>query len=444
MQITNTLSGKKEQFVPADPHNVSMYVCGITPYDFAHVGHARVYITFDVLYRLLTFLGYNVTYCRNYTDIDDKLLNKAEKEFGDQMKYKEVAQKYIDAYQKNMQQLNCRMPSIEPRVTTTIPQIIDFVQELINKGCAYIVDGDVYYSVRSFPDYGKLSKRNIEDLQAGARVEINEKKHDALDFALWKGEEQGTFWKSPWGWGRPGWHIECSAMSSHFLAPHIDIHGGGMDLIFPHHENEIAQSEGLHGKPFARYWIHNAFVRINKEKMSKSLGNFFTIQDVLKEFDPMVIRFYILNHNYNIPLDFSFDDIKAYEKTYKRLCSELAPTDNLPLTDNQTIKHNEHVNHMLAFLEDDLNIAGMFGYLFKNSNEIKKDAQHRAAIALFLQQVLGLTLAPIAEKTVTITQEMQQLIDEREQARVVKDWKKSDALRDRLRELGYEVQDKKK
>jgi len=306
LEVTNTLSGKKEQFIPINPPQVKMYVCGITPYDYAHIGHGRVYVTFDILFRLLTYLDYKVTYCRNFTDIDDKLLNRAQNELNDKMRYQEIADRYINSFHEDMKLLNCLPPDFEPKVTQTIPEIINFIQGLMDKGFAYRTNGDIYYDVCKLPDYGKLSKRHLEDLKCGARVEIDESKKNPFDFALWKSESEGTFWKSPWGWGRPGWHIECSAMALKFLGQHIDIHGGGMDLIFPHHENEIAQSEGLFGPPFAKYWIHNAFVRINKEKMSKSLGNFFTLKDVFAKFDPMVIRFFYINHNYNIPIDFFF------------------------------------------------------------------------------------------------------------------------------------------
>ncbi len=281
LYLTNSLTGKKEEFKPITPGHVLMYVCGVTPYDKAHVGHGRCYITFDVLFRLLTFLGYKVSYCRNFTDIDDKILNKAEKEFGDRQRYKDISARYIASYHADMQKINCLPPTFEPRVTETIQPIIDFIAGLIQEGKAYAVDGDVYFRINAFPEYGKLSKHKLQDLHAGVRVELNSKKEHPLDFALWKAEPDGTFWKSPWGYGRPGWHIECSAMASKYLAQHIDIHAGGLDLMFPHHENEIAQSEALQGAPFARYWVHNGFVQVNNEKMSKSLGNFFMLEDVL-------------------------------------------------------------------------------------------------------------------------------------------------------------------
>ncbi len=442
LQLTNTLTRKKEKFVPIKPKETSMYVCGVTPYDEAHIGHGRCYVTFDLLYRLLKFLGYNVSYARNFTDIDDKLLNRAEKELGDRLRYQEIAEKYMKSFDADMRALNCLAPDFQPRATQTIDAMIDLIQQLIAKGHAYVADGDVYYAVRSFPEYGKLSKRNIEDLKVGARVEVNEKKRDPLDFALWKAEAEGTFWKSPWGYGRPGWHIECSAMSTTLLAPHIDIHGGGMDLIFPHHENEIAQSEGVYGANFANYWLHNAFVRINQEKMSKSLGNFFTIKDVLKEFDPMVIRFYYLNHNYNIPLDFSQDGLKAAEKSYKKLVRAFEDIETSSIKSEQ-ISSSPIVEKMLDFLCDDLNTAGVFGVLFEHLDYLKEHKEEAAMVKKFLIDVLGLTLVPIKEETIEITPEIQILIDQREAARAAKDWAKADQLRDQLIVLGVELKDKK-
>lgn len=438
--LSNTVTGKKEPFVPLEKGAVNLYVCGITPYDYAHIGHGRVYVTFDVLLRLLRLVEGRVRYCRNFTDIDDKLLNRAQKELGSKFRYQEVAQKYIDAYHEDVARLGCLVPDVEPRVTGTIPGIIQFIEELITKGYAYEVDGDVYYRVSRFPSYGKLSKRNLDDLLVGARVEVNDKKENPLDFALWKGEVEETFWQSPWGWGRPGWHIECSAMAAEHLAPHIDIHGGGMDLIFPHHENEIAQSEGLYGGTFAKFWLHNAFVRINEEKMSKSLGNFFTLRDVFSQFDPMVVRFYYLQHHYRSPLDFSFDDVQAAEKAYRKLCRAFAggtcPAD---LTDEHVVE-SPLFRRLLQFVSDDLNTVGALGVIFENLADMQEE---QCAVKLFIQKILGLSLEPLPEKTVDITPEIQELIDQREAARVQKDWATADALRKQLGDLGYDVRDKK-
>jgi cysteinyl-tRNA synthetase len=440
--ITNTLSGKKELFTPLKSKKIALYVCGITPYDYAHLGHGRVYVTFDVLYRLLLFLGYEVAYVRNFTDIDDKLLVKAEKEFGDRLAYKKIADTYIASFQRDMQALNCLPPTYEPRVTEHMKEIIAFISGLIDAGKAYVAHGDVYFHIPNFPDYGKLSKQKLEDLRAGARVEVNDLKKDPLDFALWKGEAVGQFWKSPWGWGRPGWHIECSALATRYLGKQIDIHAGGQDLIFPHHENEIAQSEGLTGTPFASYWMHNAFVRVNQEKMSKSLGNFFTLRDIFVHADPIAIRYYILAHHYRAPLDFSLVDLSATQKSYQRLarvfdevhCQELTPRE---------IRESAIVQKMLEFLCDDLNTPGMFGVLFDHLDEIKNDISKLCPVKLFLQQVLGLTLKPIPEKEVTMTPEIEKLQHEREEARKAKDWARADAIRDKLVALGVQVRDTK-
>lgn len=440
--LTNTLTGKKEPLTVVQPRVVNLYVCGITPYDYAHVGHGRCYVTFDILVRTLRLMDYTVRYCRNFTDIDDKLLDRAQREWGDKFRFYEVAQKYMDAYHEDMQALSCLTPTVEPLVTQTIPEIITFVEALIKEGYAYHVDGDVYYRVKKFSGYGKLSKRNIADLQAGARVEINEKKEDPLDFALWKGEQEGTFWKSPWGYGRPGWHIECSAMARHHLGDHIDIHGGGMDLIFPHHENEIAQSEALVGEPFSTHWLHNAFVRIDQEKMSKSLGNFFTLRDVFKTFDPMVVRFYFLQHHYRSPLDFSFDDLQVAQKTYRKLCRFFASlADGQKEVTYQDVQHSPVFQKLVEFVCDDLNTVGALGVVFENLQETSSEL---LAIRFFLQKVLGLALEVLPEKHKEITSEMQFLIDQREAARAAKDWKLADTLRDQLTALGFEVQDKKK
>ena len=440
--ISNTLSGKKELFKPIKEGKVSLYVCGITPYDYAHLGHGRVYVSFDVLYRLLQFLGYEVTYCRNFTDIDDKIIARAQKELGDPNKFEQISQKYIGTFEEDMKLLNCLPPKYQPLVTQTMPEIIAFVQGLIKQGKAYESEGDVYFDISSFPQYGRLSKHKLEDLIAGARVEVNDKKRSPLDFALWKhAEPTEPGWQSPWGHGRPGWHIECSAMAEKFLGDTLDMHAGGLDLIFPHHENEIAQSEGLHNKQFVNYWMHNGFVRINQEKMSKSLGNFFTLRDIFKQFDPMVVRFYYLTHHYKAPLDFSFDDLQVAQKTYQRLCKAFA-VECAHVSDRE-LKESPIIQRMLAFLVDDLNTPGMWGTVFESLADLQKDPQQLCAVKTFIQNILGLALIPLPEKEVEVTKEMQDLITQREQARAAKDWKKADELRAQLRLLGYEVQDKK-
>lgn len=444
MKITNTFSGKKEEFIPITPNSVTLYVCGVTPYDDSHIGHGRVYISFDLLYRLLQFLGYSVTYCRNFTDIDDKLLRKAELELGDPLRYQEIASHYITRYHQDVSALGCVPPHYEPRVTENIPAIIDFIERLISKGHAYESEGDVYFKIDTFPAYGALSKRNIEDLHAGARIQINEKKLNPLDFALWKNEQQGTFWNSPWGYGRPGWHIECSTLAAHYLGRHIDIHAGGLDLIFPHHENEIAQSEALHGYPFAKYWMHNGMVRVDEEKMSKSLGNFFTLRDIFKQFDPMVVRYYILSHHYRAPLDFSFDDMRATEKSYRRLIRIFSQVPADFISTNLEALNSATVQKMLDFLTDDLNTPGAFGVLFDALTTVQYNMDELAAVKKLVQHVLGLTLSPLADAEVVVTPEITELLVQRETARLEKNWSLADKIRDQLIELGIQVQDQKK
>ncbi len=442
MKLFNTLTASKEHFQPRDPARVSMYVCGITPYDYAHMGHGRCYVTFDLLFRVLKSQGYAVTYCRNFTDIDDKILNRAAAQLGNAASYKEITNTFIPAYHEDMDRLACLRPEIEPYVTENIDTIITFIQGLIDKGKAYVVDGDVYYDIATFPGYGKLSRQKLDELVAGARVDVRDIKKSPLDFALWKGEKDGVSWPSPWGPGRPGWHIECSAMSKRYLGEQIDIHAGGADLIFPHHENEIAQTEGLTGKPFARYWLHNGFVMINKEKMSKSLGNFFTLREIFNKFDPMVIRFYILSHHYRAPIDFSFDDIASLQKSYQRLSTFFKnhPTDDITQAD--ALSHPV-VKRMFEFILDDLNTPGAWGVIFESQQSMTTDERMRAAVKYVIQHIFGLDLKPLPEAAQEITPEIQKLLDERSQARAAKDWKRADIIRDQLHALGYTVVDKK-
>jgi len=441
LYITNTKTGKKELFKSQLKNKINLYVCGITPYDFAHIGHGRCYVVFDLLYRLLSFSGYQVNYCRNFTDIDDKILRKAEVEFGNRLRYREISEKFISSYREDMEKLNCHNPNKEPKVTEYINEIIDFITGLINKNVAYVISGDVYFRVRSFKNYGKLSHQNIDDLISGARIEANIEKEDALDFALWKADESSVGFNSPWGLGRPGWHIECSAMARSYFNDTLDIHGGGMDLAFPHHENEIAQSESLYSEPFAHYWMHNAFVRINKEKMSKSLGNFFTLREIFEKYDPMVIRFYFLKHYYRAPIDFSFDDIQGAEVAYKRLVAFFKDVDCIE-NNSTTLLSNDWVKKIIQFLNDDLNTSGAFGVIFEalhSSVTLKEKSELKRCV----MNIFGLTLVPLIEKNVEITAEIQKIIDEREQARRNKNWTKSDELRNILINLGIDVQNSK-
>ena len=304
MKIYNTMTNRKEEFVPIDKDEIKIYVCGPTVYNYFHIGNARPFVVFDTLRKYLEYRGNNVKFVQNFTDVDDKIINKAREEG---ISAGEVSEKYIAEYFKDAAALNVTKATVHPQVTQNMQEIIDFVQTLIDKGFAYEVDGDVYYSTRKFEGYGKLSGQNIEDLEAGARISVGEKKNDPLDFAVWKARktDDEIAWESPWGMGRPGWHIECSAMSTKYLGETIDIHAGGQDLMFPHHENEIAQSEACTGKTFANYWMHNGYITIDNEKMSKSKGNFFTVRDILKDYDGEVMRFFLLSGHYRSPINFS-------------------------------------------------------------------------------------------------------------------------------------------
>src|SRR5437660_662849 len=317
LKIFNTLGGQKEAFVPLTPGRVRMYVCGVTVYDSAHLGHCRFLITFDVICRYLRFIGFDVTYVRNFTDVDDKIIKRANEE---QVSCEAIAYRYIAEFRNDSAALGLIAPNLEPRATGHIAEIIEIIKQLEAKALAYRIDGDVFFSVAGFENYGKLSGKNIDELEAGARVEVDERKHSPLDFALWKSSKPGEpTWEGPWGAGRPGWHVECSAMSTKYLGQPFDIHGGGRDLIFPHHENEIAQSEGASGKPLARFWIHNGFLNINQQKMSKSLGNFFTIGEILKDFDAVALRHYFLSSQYRSPMDFSTDGLTEAARAADRI-----------------------------------------------------------------------------------------------------------------------------
>ena len=470
LKLTNSFSRTKELFTPHNKENVGMYVCGITPYDYAHLGHGRCYTQFDVLFRLLQFLGYNVTYVRNFTDIDDKIINRAQKE---SVQFSDIAQKFINAYTQDMARLNCLAPTHEPRVTALIPEIITFVGGLIEKGHAYVIDNDVYFDISTYPSYGKLSGRAIDDLKAGARVSVDTRKKNDGDFALWKGTDEGTFWQSPWGYGRPGWHIECSVMARQYLGSTIDIHGGGMDLLFPHHENERAQSECLCGCQFVRVWLHNAFVNINKEKMSKSLNNFITLRAAFEVVDPMVLRYFYLQHHYRTPIDFNDQDLQGARSAYQKLVMALRPDchtggsrypDSLAQDEsldpvlqrddkngflkrreqNLAIATQEPLAHsMVEALCDDMNTPKLLGIVFEHLTTIRNSPQLASFANFIFISILGLTLQPLPQEDLAITPEISDLIQQREQARIEKNWARADQLRDELLQRGYKVQDKK-
>ena len=446
--ITNSLTRQIEELILDKTQPVKLYVCGITPYDHAHIGHGRVYVTFDVLLRLLQHDGYTVTYVRNVTDIDDKLINKAIQR-GDATQFAAVAQEYYTSFIQAMDKLGCKRPNSEPRVTGCVAEIITFIDGLIKAGNAYQVDNDVYFDINSLPTYGKLSGRDSEALQAGARVDVDTRKHNPGDFALWKGNNEHVFWDSPWGKGRPGWHIECSVMAQAALGETIDIHGGGMDLIFPHHENEIAQSEALHKKTFSRYWMHNAFININKEKMSKSLGNSVSLNDMFAKNDPMVVRFYYLQHQYRNPIDFCFEDLSAAETAYKKIVAHYggarSSTPNGASFDQLRMsgENDPTVTAMLEALRHDLNTPKFFGILFEHIGRAKTNPAFGQAAKDILQNILGLSLQPLAEVVCEITPEIQSLLNQREQARLAKNWVLADKLRDELLAKGYKIQDRK-
>ncbi|MBQ1302681.1 MAG: cysteine--tRNA ligase, partial [Firmicutes bacterium] len=387
MKIYNTLTRKKEEFVPINENEVKVYVCGPTVYNFFHIGNARPFVVFDTLRKYLEYRGYKVTFVQNFTDVDDKILKRANEEGITPL---EVGEKYIGEYYKDAQALNVKKATVHPRVTENIPEIIDFVQKLIDKGYAYEVDGDVYYSTRKFPEYGKLSGQNIEELEAGARIMIGEKKKDPLDFALWKAQKEGEglAWESPWGMGRPGWHIECSVMSTKYLGETIDIHAGGQDLQFPHHENEIAQSEACTGKKFANYWMHNGYITIDNEKMSKSKGNFFTVRDILQEYEGEVMRFFLLSGHYRGPINFSRDLMEQAKNGLTRMRNAKSNLEHLvsagadgAMTEDEAAKLEALGKYREQFIEamdDDLNTADALSAIFELIRDVNTDVKDGA------------------------------------------------------------------
>ena len=455
MKVYNTLTRKKEELVPQDPKRLTMYVCGPTVYNYIHIGNARPIVVFDTMRKYLEWRGQKVKYVQNFTDVDDKIINKAREEGITAM---EVAEKYIDAYYNDVKALNVTRATVHPRVSETIPEIIAFVQGLIDKGMAYEVQGDVYYRTRKFPGYGKLSGQNIDDLEAGARVMPGDIKEDPLDFALWKARKSDDeiAWESPWGMGRPGWHIECSAMSRKYLGETIDLHAGGEDLQFPHHENEIAQTEGLTGKTFSRYWMHNGFITMDKEKMSKSKGNFFLLHDILKDYDGEVVRYFLLSVQYRGPIDFSKEimDQSAAALGRMRNCKEnlrhLVSTGSGSMSDGEKAALEalgKHRESFIAAMDDDLNTADAISAVFELVRDINTDVAHgcskefaEKALGLLgeLTGVLGLL---IQEPKAEIEPEIQALIDARQEARKAKNWAEADRIRDELAARGITLKD---
>jgi cysteinyl-tRNA synthetase len=450
LTIYNSLTRSKQQFVPIKPGEVGMYVCGMTVYDFCHLGHARVLVVFDIVRRWLASRGYKVTYVRNITDIDDKIINRAN-ENGEPVE--RLTTRFIDAMNEDAQALGVAKPDFEPRATATIPQMVSLITTLVDKGLAYRADnGDVYYSVRKFKDYGKLSGKSLEQLRAGERVDIDQNKRDALDFVLWKAAKPGEpTWDSPWGKGRPGWHIECSAMSEHYLSSHFDIHGGGQDLQFPHHENEIAQSEGAHGHTFVNYWMHNGFVRVDSEKMSKSLGNFFTVREILEKYDPEVVRFFILRAHYRSPLNYSDQHLDDARQALTRLYTALKGIDASPVdsTDKTDIDYSDgYAKRFAEAMDDDFNTPEAVSVLFELANEVNRSRSiEDARLLRSLAAVLGLlerdpeAFLQADSGDGVSAQEIEEQIEARNAARKAKDFAQADRIRDQLLEQGVTLED---
>ncbi len=474
IRVFNTMTARKEALAPLQSGKVGMYVCGPTVYDMSHVGHARVYVTFDVVARFLRFAGFQVTYVRNFTDVDDKIIRRSQ-ERG--VNPKELSERFIEEFLKDMDALGVERPTHQPRVTEHVPQIVALIEAIIARGHAYPAAGDVYFAVRDFPGYGKLSKRNLDDLEAGARVEPGEQKRDPLDFALWKAAKPGEpSWDSPWGKGRPGWHIECSAMSGQYLGQTFDLHAGGKDLVFPHHENEIAQSEAASGKPFAKVWMHNGFVQIDNEKMSKSLGNFFTVRQVLEKVEAEALRYFLLGTHYRNPINFSDVALSDAERRVDYLYETLAKVDERlggAAPSEGEILEREVVEKVMAgfteALSDDFNTAealGALGQAFALMNDFsdpaKAKGKDKAAVARTLRRlrgdvakiggVLGLfgqdpkavlsrrRTRKAAQKGIGEAK-VEALIQDRAAARKAKDFASADRIRGELNALGVEIMD---
>jgi cysteinyl-tRNA synthetase len=461
LRIYNTLTRQKDAFVPLVPGQVSLYVCGITPYDVSHIGHARSALVFDVVARYLGHAGYRVTFVKNYTDVDDKIIARAN-----QLKVPiaELTERYIQAYEADMARLGVRAPTQAPRATAYIPEMVALIERLVASGMAYVVDGDVYFEVARFPTYGRLSGKNLDELLAGARVDVNERKRDPRDFALWKAAKPGEpSWPSPWGPGRPGWHIECSAMAMKHLGETFDLHGGGQDLIFPHHENEIAQSEAATGHTFARFWVQNGLVNLDGEKMSKSTKHFFLIEDVVKDVEPEVIRFYLQSTQYRSPIEWNDVRLREAGGAYERLREALAKAEAAPTPDGAPAPQSSALLAEVAELEkefqesldDDFNAAKAQGHLFemaKSINRVADTAQASAVDRAALPEA-GRTLRRLGELIglfwgsgkleAEVPKAVQSLVRQRDEARMQKAWRRADELRDEILALGYVLEDSK-
>ena len=457
MKVYNTLTRKKEDLKTIENGRAGIYVCGPTVYNFFHIGNARPFVVFDTLRRYLKYRGMDVKFVQNFTDVDDKIINKAREEG---ITAPEVSEKYIEEYYKDAAALNVVPADVHPKVSEHIPEIVEFVKTLIDKGYAYERNGDVYFSTRKFDGYGKLSKKDIDDLEAGARIAVNEDKDDPLDFALWKArkEPDEIAGESPWGMGRPGWHIECSAMSKKHLGDTIDIHAGGQDLQFPHHENEIAQSECCNGVPFANYWMHNGYITIDNQKMSKSKGNFFTVRDILKEYDGEVIRFFLLSGHYRSPINFSDTLMEQAKASLGRMRNAKATLKHLiengkdaPITEDEKAAldgFDKHRQDFIKAMDDDLNTADGISAVFELITDIntavadgatREFASEALKILTELTEVLGLLIQD--EKEDEVDDEIKALIDERQEARKAKNFTRADEIRDILKEKGITLKD---
>ncbi|MDL2220217.1 cysteine--tRNA ligase [Eubacteriales bacterium OttesenSCG-928-N14] len=454
MKLYNTMNRQKEEFIPITPNEAKIYTCGPTVYNYFHIGNARPFIIFDTLRRYLEYRGYQVTYVQNFTDIDDKMINKANEEG---ITVQQLADRYIAEYYQDAHALGIRDATVAPRATEHMAQIIALIEDLIARGLAYAVDGDVYYSARKFDEYGKLSGQNLEELESGARVDVSEEKQDALDFALWKSQKPGEpAWDSPWGKGRPGWHIECSAMSMEYLGDNFDIHCGGQDLIFPHHENEIAQSEGATGHHFANYWMHNGYLNIDNKKMSKSLGNFFTVREILAEYDAMAVRMLLLSAQYRSPINFSRELVDAQANALERIRNAAASLSRAierkqaeADAQEQALLGalDEYKQRFIAAMDDDLNTADALAEIFdlvRAANTVYasggswEGAVKTLELLNELSGVLGIETAAVQQ---AVPEEILQLAQQRDAARKEKNWAKADELRDAIAAAGYTLED---
>lgn len=457
MKIYNTMTGKKEELKTLTQGEVKIYACGPTVYNYIHIGNARPICVFDILRRYLEYRGYKVTFVQNFTDIDDKIINRANEEGSD---YKTVSEKYIREYKTDAKGLNVREATVHPKATENISQMLDMIKTLEKKGYAYSTEyGDVYFRTNKFKEYGKLSHQPLEELEAGARIQIGDTKEDPMDFALWKGAKPGEpSWTSPWGQGRPGWHIECSTMAKRYLGETIDIHCGGQDLIFPHHENEIAQSECTNEKPFANYWMHNGYINVDNKKMSKSLGNFFTVRDVAEKYGYEPIRYLMVSSHYRSPINYSIDIINQCKASLDRLYNCREDLRFLAANSQGSLKQGEqeikdkllkHKDDFIRVMEDDLNTADAITALFELARDINTNLNPRTkpskelcdfALSLYgeLADVLGLLYN---EKDEGVDDEIQALIDQRTQARKDKNWAEADRIRDELKAKGITIKD---